>query len=330
MSYPTKRRKKALKPVVAEVTDPWAPAETVLAIRTCRPDGSSSSDRKFRYDLTPGSVTVAPDWNTTPVCGGGLHVLVDAQGDWGLLDWSVDAVALIVRVRKDELVAIDAAKSKVPRLRVERVTTLGQALCEIACDEATINRVVERVLVEAQKSGEKPASGYGAQLAASGDGAQLAASGDGAKLAASGYGAQLAASGDGAKLAASGYGAKLAASGYGAQLAASGDGAKLAASGDGAQLAASGDGAKLAASGDDAQLAASGDGAKLAASGYGALILGAHRATAKAGAGGCIALAWWDEKARRPRVSVGYVGDALKPDTWYCVDDLGEFVKGAP
>ena len=264
-----KPRKKVAEPVAADV---WAPAETVLAIRTCKADGSSF-DGKFRYDLTPGSVVVAPDWNPKPVCGGGLHVLVDGQGDWNLLDWSVDAKALVVRVRKDELVEIDSAKSKVPRLRVERVTTLATALCEIACDKATISRVVERVLEEARKAGKEPASG------------------DTAKLAASGYTA---------KLAASGYTAKLAASGYAAQLA---------------------------ASGNDSQLAASGNDSQLAASGYAALILGAYRATAKAGAGGCIALAWYDAEAGRPRVSVGYVGDGLKANTWYHVDERGVFVE---
>ena len=234
--------RKSKPKIKAPATDPWAPEETVLAIRTCRPDGSSSAARSFKYPLTPGSVVAAPDWDPTPKCGGGLHVLVDAQGDWGLLDWSIDAKALIVRVRRDELVAIDRAKSKVPRLRIEKITTLSRALCEIACDAATINRVVDRVLVEAKKAGAKP-----------GDAAQLAASGDAAQLAASGYAAQLAASGEDA------------------------------------------------------------------------LILGSYEATAKAGPGGCIALAWWDEKVKRPRVSVGYVGEGLKADTWYRVDERGEF-----
>ena len=40
---------------------------------------------------------------------------------------------------------------------------------------------------------------------------------------------------------------------------------------------------------------------------------------------GAIALAWWD--GTRPRIAVGYVGEELKADTWYRLDDKGNFVE---
>ena len=170
------------------------------------------------------------------------------------------------------------------------------------------------------------ASGYGSKLAASGNDSKLAASGNYSKLAASGDGSKLAASGNDSKLAASGDDSKLAASGDGSKLAASGDGSHLAASGNYSHLAASGYSSHLAASGDGSRLAASGDGSRLAASGDNSLIMGAYGSQAKVGAHGAIALAWKDVNGH-PRISVGYVGEALKADTWYQVDDAGNFVE---
>ena len=161
--------------------------------------------------------------------------------------------------------------------------------------------------------------------AASGDGSQLAASGYRSQLAASGDGSQLAASGDDSRLAASGDDSQLAASGDRSRLAASGDDSRLAASGNYPQLAASGNYSRLAASGYGPQLAASGYGSQLAASGDGSLVMGAYSSRAKAGPNGAIALAWHD--GTRPRIAVGYVGEELKADTWYRLDDKGNFVE---
>jgi hypothetical protein len=117
------------------------------------------------------------------------------------------------------------------------------------------------------------------------------------------------ASGDSSKLAASGDYSQLAASGYSSQLAASGDYSKLAASGYSSKLAASGDYSQLAASGENSIAAAISCGC-----------------TAKAGIGGCIALRWND--GGRPRLAVAYVGEnGIKADTWYRVDEAGQFVE---
>ena len=120
---------------------------------------------------------------------------------------------------------------------------------------------------------------------------------------------------------------QLAASGNYSQLAASGDGSQLAASGDGSQLAASGDGSKLAASGDGSKLAASGDGSKLAASGEDCVCVAASLgSTARAGAGGAVALTYHDGK--RYRIAVAYVGEGgIEPNVDYRVTDDGEFVR---
>jgi len=191
------------------------------------------------------------------------------------------------------------------------------------------------------------ASGDYSQLAASGDSSQLAASGDYSKLAASGHSSQLAASGHSSQLAASGNSSQLAASGDYSQLAASGDYSKLAASGDYSQLAASGDYSKLAASGHSSQLAASGNSSQLAASGdYSKLAASGHSSQlaasghssiainagvngrVKGGKNCALALTRWVQSEKRYRITTAYVGeDGIEADTWYELNDSGDFVK---
>ena len=81
---------------------------------------------------------------------------------------------------------------------------------------------------------------------------------------------------------------------------------------------ASGYGSKLAASGDRSQLAASGKNCVCVAASLGS--------TARAGAGGAIALTYHDGK--RYRIAVAYVGEnGIEPNVDYRVTDAGEFVK---
>ena len=117
------------------------------------------------------------------------------------------------------------------------------------------------------------------------------------------------------------------ASGGYSQLAASGYDSKLAASGDYSQLAASGDGSQLATSGDRSKIAASGNSSKLAASGENCVCIAASLgSTARAGAGGAIALTYHD--GQRYRIAVAYVGEnEIEPNVDYRVTDDGEFVK---
>jgi len=50
--------------------------------------------------------------------------------------------------------------------------------------------------------------------------------------------------------------------------------------------------------------------------------------TATAGHRGRLVITWWDNKARRYRITVGYVGeDGIEPDTAYRCDQAGRLVK---
>lgn len=72
----------------------------------------------FLWNLTPGGETEAPDWNSTPECGGGLHIWSSAQGDlslsriWGKLD----AVWVVVEYNTADAVCLEGCV-KVPRCK---------------------------------------------------------------------------------------------------------------------------------------------------------------------------------------------------------------------
>lgn len=132
--------------------------KTVTVLRTCGPNGEAHGG--FKWPLEVGAVVECPDWQPTPECGHGLHGLLDGQGDWDLLDWSLEAKALVLEVDEDSIVEI-GAKVKFPRAIIREVTALTRAICNIACD-----------IVEITKAAGKDAdSGHSAQLAASGDSA---------------------------------------------------------------------------------------------------------------------------------------------------------------
>ena len=111
-----------------------------------------------------------------------------------------------------------------------------------------------------------------------------------------------------------------------------GDGAKIGSSGDGAKIGSSGDGAQIGSSGYGAQIGSSGGWAKINIRGtdsIGAAI--GYDSMAKGAPGNWIVLAEWKRKTDNKWfpvcVKAGKIdGEALKPDTWYKLEN-GEFVE---
>jgi hypothetical protein len=65
-----------------------------------------------------------------------------------------------------------------------------------------------------------------------------------------------------------------------------------------------------------------------ATAGDGGTATAGDRGTAKSGPVGIIVIRWWDAKAVRFRLAVGYVGeDGIKPDTFYQCDDAGKLIE---
>ena len=122
------------------------------------------------------------------------------------------------------------------------------------------------------------------------------------------------------KLASSVNFSQLASSGYCSQLASSGYCSQLASSGNYSKLSSSGDYSKLASSGNSSQLASSGDNSIISICGV--------NGRAKGGKNCALSLSRWVESEKRYRISVAYVGEnGIKQDTWYMLDDDGNFVE---
>ena len=120
-----------------------------------------------------------------------------------------------------------------------------------------------------------------------------------------------------AQIGSSGNYARIGSSGNYARIGSSGNCAQIGSSGDYAQIGSSGDYARIGSSGNDARINAEGSGSVVVCAGY--------RAVARAGSNGAIALTWLD--GIRHRIAVGYVGEGLKADTWYGLDETGQFVE---
>jgi hypothetical protein len=110
---------------------------------------------------------------------------------------------------------------------------------------------------------------------------------------------------------ATGYYGHASATGYSGHASATGHYGHASATGYSGHASATGYSGHASATGHYGHASATGD--------YGWAIAG-HNGTARADNNGALTLLWWDEKAKRPRVAVGYVGEnGIKANTDYCV-----------
>ena len=69
----------------------------------------------FVWPLEVGAEVEAPDWNTIRECGGGLHCLPNATGNWYLLDGEYWAV---LEFDEKDMVQVDSGKCKVKKCKI--------------------------------------------------------------------------------------------------------------------------------------------------------------------------------------------------------------------
>ena len=211
---------------------------------------------------------------------------------------------------------------------------------KIACGELTveteiwlpelISKAVEWIHSRVDLENKK-ISNTGHQSVASNTGHQSVASNTGHQSVASNTGNYSAASSTGAQSVASNTGAQSVASNTGYRSVASNTGSYSAASSTGAQSAASNTGNYSAASNAGDYSVASNTGYKSAAEVSGlqsvACALGAE-SKAKAAAGGAIVCVYRNDDGDLIHIRAEKVGDNdIKADTWYTLDDKGEFVE---
>lgn len=85
----------------------------------------------FQWPLEVGAVAIAPDWNPVAECGGGLHVLPNAQGSYDLL---VGHYWAVVEFDESELVMIGSDKGKVPSCKIVHLSESTDGLLEFFRD----------------------------------------------------------------------------------------------------------------------------------------------------------------------------------------------------
>jgi hypothetical protein len=180
-----------------------------LILRTCNSDMTSCAQRLVNgqavwsepFVWKEGEILVAEDYDPSPICGGGLHGLLNGFGDWSLLDWGVNAKAILFEPVECDWVDIGGDKVKVQKAKIVEIGKLPALLAKT---------FITQIVLETQqtKAGWSKKSTDNNE-----DSAQIGSSGDSAKIGSSG---------DYAKIDSSGYSAKIGSSGYSAQIEATG------------------------------------------------------------------------------------------------------------
>jgi len=112
-------------------------------LKTVQADGSAYGN--FQWPLEVGAEVVAPDWDPTPQCGGGLHGLLNGVGNGGLLNWDNDAVWIVAKVPKKAQLIDLGDKVKVSRCKVVFVGNQLSAISflqENGCDGPIVGATV--------------------------------------------------------------------------------------------------------------------------------------------------------------------------------------------
>jgi hypothetical protein len=146
---------------------------------------------------------------------------------------------------------------------------------------------------------------------------------------ATGYRSASSATGDQSASSATGYRSASSATGDQSASSATGDQSASSATGDQSASSATGDQSASSATGDQSASSATGYRSASSASGLAAVALNTGRyGKAKAAGGGAIVLCCHDDDGNLLHIRAAKVGDAgIKPDTFYTLNNAGEFVE---
>jgi hypothetical protein len=244
----------------------------------------------FKYPVK-GKV-VAPDWEPKKECGNGLHALLWAEGG-NYLSNDITAKWLVLKVDSNLMVSFS-----------DKVKFKKGFVCYAGNCDGAIAYIKSKMPLSILNSVYGSASATGTKGSASATGTKGSASATGTKGSASATGDFGSASATGTKGSASATGTKGSAS-------ATGDFGSASATGTKGSASATGDQGSASATGDFGSASATGTKGSASATGYGTIIL-----------------SWFDEKAKRYRLVVGYPGEnGLKPKTLYTLDENHNFVE---
>ncbi|KAA0089316.1 hypothetical protein CIW54_07565 [Paraburkholderia sp. T12-10] len=284
-----------------------------LILRTCRAD--SSSKNGFVWPEV-GQTAKAPDWDSTPECGNGLHGWLFGQGDHTLSNYlGPDALWIVAEVESDDIIML-GGKCKFPEALVLFKGDRKGATDYLIEHEPRAREVA--VIGLTKSVGDKESGQVGALGFLTGGNGSTLTGGDGSTLT----------GGDGSTLT-GGNGSTLT-GGDGSTLT-GGDGSTLT-GGDGSTLTGGydstltgGDGSTLTG-GNDSTLTGGYD--STLTGGDGSTLTGGYDSTLTGGYGSELRIRYWDNKAERYRTAIAYVGeDGIEANVPYRLDDNHKFVR---
>jgi len=248
----------------------------------------------FVYPAEVGAVVEASDWNPEATCGSGVHGWAWGLGIGEGKEADYHGVWYVLAVDPKDVVNL-SGKCKFPRGTVRYVGQWAGAL---------IMTLAGRIAYTVQAS-----SGSASNSGSSGSASN------------SGYSGSASNSGSSGSASNSGYSGSASNSGY------SGSASNSGSSGSASNSGSSGSASNSGYSGS-ASNSGYGGSASTAAKGTAAICTGLY-SQARAAEFGCIALAWWNEKERRTemRCATTGVSGQLSADTWYRLNEAGEFVE---
>ena len=290
-------------------------------LKTVAADGAADGD--FVWPLEVGAEVTAPDWDPTPVCGGGLHGLLDGRGNGSLINWSTDAVWIVAEIPDDETVVDLDGKVKVRRCIVRHVgdkTSAPEFLAAHGHTEGVVYGTATAGYYGTATAGDYGAATAGDYGTATAGVSGTATAGNRGTATAGDYGAATAGyygtatAGEHGTATAGDYGTATA--GYRGAATAGVSGTATA--GNDGTATAGYDGTATAG---NRGTATAGNRGTATAGDDGTATAGVS-GTATAGERGTIIIAWWDSELGRRRWVVGEVGiDGIVADTPYRVVD---------
>ena len=185
---------------------PDAKPETVLVLRTCAADGSSSHGFKW-----PESGPVeAPDWEATKECGHGLHGWLWGHGNWSLKTKGDKIKWLVLEVEASTIINLED-KIKFPRaVVVASFAVWNDAMFFIRnrrpiSEATTIATGYYGHASATGNSGHASATGYSGHASATGNSGHASATGNSGHASATGNYGHASATGDSGHASATGY-----------------------------------------------------------------------------------------------------------------------------
>ena len=263
-----------------------------LFLRTCNPDGTSHGG--FKWNLEIGGITEAPDWNSEPECGGGLHGLLHGKGNGAYLNSSKDSLWMVCE-------ALGPIVDLGDKIKTSKAKTLFVGDRKGATDFLIASGCNASEVIGAFITG-----GYGSTVTGghyskvTGGHYSKVTGGDDSKV--TGGDGSTVTGGDGSTVTGGNY-----------SKVTGGDDSKVT-GGDHSNV-----------TGGDWSTVTGGHYSKVTG-GYGSTVTGGIGSTVTGGDDSVLSIKWFDGK--RTRISIAYVGEnGIEPNVDYKLDENGNFVR---